>query len=390
MVRMMDIWLETASSTSGGSVESKSASRNVRVRAVRSGRRSRVSVGRRPGVRPLGGEPVGHAAADDALARQGLERPPVVHQAREVPGEHDGQLDRLPRPDPCAEPERARVRLPGRARRSLRAVRQPAVGPEVVPEILDVVEPAAPLPVLGERDVAPGRGDRDGARAGMRGIEAGPAHAEAADSVPRPSTGSGCRRTWRAVGRAARTVTPSKPDRIHLRVGERNVHRAAGGVPQAPEEDGDGQAGHAVVERHERGERLELRLDGQASSRGTGRSRWDTSRRRSLPRDAGAREAAQGDRPRSPTKGGRRRRSRIRATGVPAVRPRPDREEAEGQVTPLGRAVEDLPVAQLAAAAERDRPGPDAPERERDLLERGAGEAAGARGGAGTGQRCQA
>ena len=44
VVRMMDIWLETASSTSGGSVESKSASRNVRVRAVRSGRRSRVSV----------------------------------------------------------------------------------------------------------------------------------------------------------------------------------------------------------------------------------------------------------------------------------------------------------------------------------------------------------
>ncbi len=43
-MRMMDIWLETASSTSAGSVESKSASRNARVRAVRSGSRSSVSL----------------------------------------------------------------------------------------------------------------------------------------------------------------------------------------------------------------------------------------------------------------------------------------------------------------------------------------------------------
>jgi hypothetical protein len=43
VVRMMDIWLETASSTSGGSVESKRASRNAHVRAERSGNRSSVS-----------------------------------------------------------------------------------------------------------------------------------------------------------------------------------------------------------------------------------------------------------------------------------------------------------------------------------------------------------
>ena len=43
VVRMIDTWLETASITSSGSVEAKSASRKARVRSVSSPRRWRVS-----------------------------------------------------------------------------------------------------------------------------------------------------------------------------------------------------------------------------------------------------------------------------------------------------------------------------------------------------------
>ncbi len=55
---------------------------------------------------------------------------------------------------------------------------------------------------------------------------------------------------------------------------------------------------------------------------------------------------------------------------------RPDRKEGIGQRHALAGAVEDLPVAQLAAAAQGDAAGADAAERKGDLAERAPLEAA--------------
>src|SRR5438105_11935540 len=46
-----------------------------------------------------------------------------------------------------------------------------------------------------------------------------------------------------------------------------------------------------------------------------------------------------------------------------SVGPAPQTEEGKGQVAPLSRAVENLPVTQLAAAAQRDRAGADPTDR---------------------------
>src|SRR5262249_49324884 len=54
----------------------------------------------------------------------------------------------------------------------------------------------------------------------------------------------------------------------------------------------------------------------------------------------------------------------------------PEGHEAEGQRPSLRGAVEDLPIAELAAATERDRARADPAERERDLGEGVAGERA--------------
>ena len=334
-----------------------------------------------PGVRPLGGEPVGHAAADDGLAGERLERAPVVHQVREVPGEDERQLDGLAGREPDPEPERARVGLAGGAHRALGSLGQAAVGAEIVPEVLDVVEPPAPLPVLGEGDVAPRRRHRDRAGAGMSRVEAGPAHPDPADrALVRPLVQVAAEhRVPASTGQVRDAV---EAHRIHLGVGEGELDRAARGIPEPPEEDGDRQARDPIVERDERRERLQLRLDREGrileADRG-GRVR--AGERRLLE----PRQRRDGPGGQTPIGHERRQEAPLQdpGDGLAALGARPDREEAERQIAPLRRAVEDLPVAQLTAAAERDRPGADAAEREADLLERRAGEAPAMRGGSG-------
>ena len=65
---MIDIWLETASITSSGSVEPQQRVAEWRVLAAASWQPLAGFARRRPGIRPLGGVPVGHALADDALS----------------------------------------------------------------------------------------------------------------------------------------------------------------------------------------------------------------------------------------------------------------------------------------------------------------------------------
>ena len=94
-------------------------------------------------------------------------------------------------------------------------------------------------------------------------------------------------------------------------------------------------------------------------------------------RDIGeALKRAQPERRQAVAAGVRRLEPRFKhaAHGLAALWLRPDREEGIWQLGALAGAVEDLPVAQLAAAAQRDRAGADAAERKGDLAERAPAE----------------
>ena len=95
-------------------------------------------------------------------------------------------------------------------------------------------------------------------------------------------------------------------------------------------------------------------------------------RERIGPREAGALEVGQAlaGRSREPEAGREGRPERTLDDSelwLCPLGPGPERREAEGERAPLGRAVEDLPVAKLPAAAEGHGAGADAAQGERDL-----------------------
>src|SRR5262249_1351178 len=149
-------------------------------------------------------------------------------------------------------------------------------------------------------------------------------------------------------------------------------------VAEPPEEDRDRQAREACVEGPEGVERLELDLErqrvvaeaqlGDRVGAGEGglaqpRQATDEAGREPVTVDERRQELALED-------------ARDGRPGLPARGrgPAPEGEEGEGQVATLGGPVEQLPVAELAAAAERDRAGADPTEREGDFPECRAGE----------------
>jgi hypothetical protein len=93
-------------------------------------------------------------------------------------------------------------------------------------------------------------------------VQTGPAHPDPAQLTRvRPSIQVAAEK--RVSAAPAQDLEPVVPDRVELRVGEREVHANPAPIAQPPEEDGHRQAGDSVVGRREGAEGLELHVDWQ-------------------------------------------------------------------------------------------------------------------------------
>ena len=127
--------------------------------------------GRGPGV----GEPLGVVVLEHSalLLRDEIE---IIDEIGEAPGQDEGQGDFAEGADLGHDAKRAHVgALVGR-RRFFVQVLEPAVGPEIVPEDLQVVPPVAAHPVREIGDILPRRGQDQRAEGRRVGLDPGRGH----------------------------------------------------------------------------------------------------------------------------------------------------------------------------------------------------------------------
>jgi hypothetical protein len=129
------------------------------------------------------------------------------------------------------------------------------------------------------------------------------------------------------------------------------------------------------IHRYERAERFERNAGGKGVVLEADARKWISALKRRFAKARQARheivletEGADEGRKIFPLEHARRRRA--------ALRMRADGEKRARERVSLARAVEQLPVLQIAAPAQRDRAGPDAAERKGDLRERGTAKCA--------------
>ena len=256
------------------------------------------------------------------------------------------------------------VCLSGEGETSARSLSLPSAR-EVVPEDLEIVPPVAADPVGEVGDVGPGcrQGHRSEGR--LLGLDLARGHGQAAEG----------RRRLDLVDVLAELVVAEpvdlpdavEADRVDDGAGDRDLGRGGAGVlhPEAQDEGRD--AGIVRLQRDERIEGLEpdLERDLAVGELDLGEGVFALEAGFLHARQAGHEDAAEAE-------AGRERRLDRTLEDADVLLARlldVEGEEGEGHMDALAGPVEDLPVAEVAAAAERDRARADAAEREGDLVE---------------------
>ena len=317
-------------------------------------------LGRGPGV----GEPLGVMVLEDPAALLGDDIE-IVQDVGEAPGEDERKRDLLARGQSRGQTKGPDVGpLVGRGRDFVQVL-EPAVGGEIVPEDLKVVPPIAADPVGEVGDVGPGRRQGHRPEGGRVGFDLPRGHGQAAEG----------RRSLDLVDVLAELVVPEAvdlafagvADRVDDRAGDGDLGRGGTRVLDPVAKDEGRDAGVVGLERDEGIERFEGDLERHLAigEFDLGERIFALERGLLHPRQTGDEDAAEAE-------AGRERRLERTFEDADELLPGlldVEGEEGEGHVDALAGPVEDLPVAEVAAAAEGDRPGADAAEREGDLVE---------------------
>ena len=172
-----------------------------------------------------------------------------------------------------------------------------------------------------------------------------------------------------------------EPDGIEERAGNGDLGRPAAEVADVEAEHHGRDAGLLGVERDERVEGFERDMEREVGCLPCSTQANGYSPRKRAFSMRGSPGTSPGRYPSPPVKGGVRAPFEHADDGLLSVLLRRQGEERERQVHAFAGTVEDLPVAEIAPAAERNRPRADPAERKGDFLEGGPRRRADARAG---------
>ena len=289
----------------------------------------------------------------------------IVEDVREVPGQDEGQDDLPAGSDRGREPERPDVGLLVGRGGGLGQVLELAVRGEVVPEDLKIVPPFAAHPMGEVGHVGPGGHEGHRPVRGRFRLDLARGHGQAAKRRRRLDLVDVLAELF--VAEAVDLPDAVVADRVDDGAGDRDLGRGGAGVLDAIAQDEGRDAGIVRFEGDEGIEGLErdLERDLAVGELDLGEGVFALEPGLLHARQARHEDAAEAEAGRE----GRLERALEDADellpGLLAI----EGEEGERHVDALAGPVEDLPVAEVAAAAERDRARADAAEREGDLAE---------------------